>query len=232
MAFNLATLPERRFSPIITKVAFPMLSKIQSDSERSGRVYLKMLQHISSITFPLLAGLAIMAPRLVKIVLSTKWEGAIIPLQIMCVAGILKSVGTTVGSVFYSQGRPDLEFKLDVFTLFTIIPCLLIGLKFGITGVATATTIYTLFSILLYFKFAGSLLNLSVKTIIYSMFHSFLATVLMLFVTIFLNLLLPNSFLSLLIIIPSSIVIYLFFIYIIKKEIITEWKSLPSLVRL
>jgi len=56
---------------------------------------------------------------------------------------MLISIGTTVGSVFLSKGRPDLELKIDVVKLLTFPFFLILGVRYGIVGIATAVTLFS-----------------------------------------------------------------------------------------
>ena len=59
MAYNLVSLPQRKFSSIITQVAFPVFSRIQHEPEKLARNYLNMIRYISFVTFPVLTGLMV-----------------------------------------------------------------------------------------------------------------------------------------------------------------------------
>jgi PST family polysaccharide transporter len=125
-----------------------------------------MIRNISIITFPALAGLLILAPEFIEVVFSEKWKGVIIPMQIMCVAGMLKSVGTTVGSIFYAKGRPGLELKLDIVSILTLVPLLLLGVKHGIIGVSIGVVVHSLMMRFMYFGFLAKLIDIRLVDII------------------------------------------------------------------
>jgi len=162
-AYNLATFPLRKISSAVTKVTFPAFSEVQDDNVRLRRAYLKSITYISLITFPLLACLFAVAPEFVKVIYGEKWGPAILPLQILCIAGALYSVGTTVGSIYLSKGRADLEFKLSWFRLVALGAMAAAGARFGIVGVASAVTIYCIVSLLIFQTVANSLIFLRMR---------------------------------------------------------------------
>ena len=164
MAYNMVTLPQRKLSTIITTVAFPAFSKIQDEAEKIREGFFTMISSISFVTFPILAGLCAVAPELVKVFLGDKWVGAIRPIQILCIPGALYSIGTTVGSVFYAKGRPDLEFKCDLISFAILLFALLIGVRYGIVGVALAVLVC---SIIGFFIFFGVLSHLIQTNLLY-----------------------------------------------------------------
>ncbi len=161
LAYQIAIFPLSRISSIITRVTFPTFSIIQDNNANLREGYLKAIKYTSLITFPLLAGLAIVAPEFIPIVIGEKWMPMVLPLQILCVAGALKSVGTHVGSILLSKGRADIQFKWNIFTTIVIPIAVLIGVRYGIIGVATAITIMSLSLFLIIQKITNRLIDLS-----------------------------------------------------------------------
>jgi len=159
MAYNMVTFPQRKLSTIITTVAFPAFSKIQDEAEKIREGFFTMISSISFVTFPILAGLCAVAPELVKVFLGEKWFGAIRPIQILCIPGALSSIGTTVGSVFYAKGRPDLEFKCDLISFGVLLGMLLVGVRYGITGVSLAVLVSSIVEFFLFFGVLNRLIN-------------------------------------------------------------------------
>lgn len=141
LAFKLISFPLTRISHMITGVTFPAFSRMQDDERRLRHAYTKTVRYISLFTFPILAGLMVLAPQLVTVVYGPKWVDAIIPLRIMCVLGMLKAAGTTVGSILMAKGRPDILLKFQVLMFVGITTAVVVGSFYGIVGVALAVTL-------------------------------------------------------------------------------------------
>ena len=140
-AFQLMSVPLTRISIQVSRVTFPAFSLVQEDQERLRRGYLATIRFVSLLTFPLIVGLFWTAPELLGLIGGgSKWYPAILPLRIMCLAGMIKPVVSTVGSVLKAKGRPDIGFRFNVVTLAVTLVALLIGARFGIAGVAWAVT--------------------------------------------------------------------------------------------
>jgi len=144
-AYNLVLFPLRKVSMIVTRVVFPAFSIIQDDNETLKKGYLKIVRYISLITFPMLSGLFIVAPEFITVVYGTKWAPIILPLQILCLKGALHSIGHIVGTILLSKGRADIQFKWNIFTAIVLSIAVIIGVQYGIVGVAVAVTISTVF---------------------------------------------------------------------------------------
>lgn len=144
LAFNLMTFPLRKIAQMVTRVTFPAFSRVQSDDALLRVGYLKTVRYISLVTFPVLTGLGIVAPDFIRLVYGSKWTAAILPLQIMCIDGLIRTVGTTVGSVLYAKGRADIGFRWKILTVLVIPPFILAGMSYGIVGVSIAVACATL----------------------------------------------------------------------------------------
>ncbi len=62
VAFRLIYLPIQQVNPILIQVAFPLFSKMQDDTPRLKKNYLKYINLITSINAPVLAGITAIAP--------------------------------------------------------------------------------------------------------------------------------------------------------------------------
>ena len=161
MAYNMVNLPKRKLSTVITTVAFPAFSKVRDEAEKIREGFFTMISSISFVTFPILAGLCAVAPEFVRIFLGEKWAGAIIPIQILCIPGALGSIYTTVGSVFYAKGRPDLEFKCDLISFGILLGLLLVGVRYGIIGISLALMISSIIGFFLFFGVLSRLIQIN-----------------------------------------------------------------------
>ncbi|MDP8247762.1 MAG: MOP flippase family protein [Candidatus Tritonobacter lacicola] len=138
LAYQLITFPMSKINPTITRVAFPAFSKIQDDDSRMRRGYCKVINYISMISFPMLAGMLVVAPEFIGLVYGLKWEPSVIVVQILCLAGMFWSIGDPVGSVLLAKGRVDIGFYWNVFSMIVTTIAIIIGVNWGIVGVAGA----------------------------------------------------------------------------------------------
>ncbi|MDH7486516.1 MAG: MOP flippase family protein [Anaerolineae bacterium] len=161
-AFQLVMLPLTRVSILISRVTFPAFSLVQDEEERLQRGYLTTVRYIALLTFPLIVGLFWTAPELLRLIGGgPKWDPALLPLRIMCPAGMIKAVVSTVGSILKARGRPDIGFRWNAATLVVTAGALLIGARFGIVGVAWAVTLLSLLLAPIIQAIANRLIGLS-----------------------------------------------------------------------
>jgi O-antigen/teichoic acid export membrane protein len=143
VAYQLVVKPVTLINPMLNRVAFPVFAA-RADDDTLRRGYLHVVRLLAYVTFPLLLGLAILAPDFVRVALGPKWEASIPVLQVLCGVGILRSLANPVGSVLLAKNRPDLGFKGNVVLFAAMAIVLLIAIQFGIMAVAWASLAVTL----------------------------------------------------------------------------------------
>jgi len=138
LAYRTIGMPRERLEAMVTSVTFPAFSIIQDENEQLRRGFLKSVALVSIIVFPLYAGLAIIAPELVKLFFGDKWIMSITPIQVLCIWACVRNLTAPNDPVFMSKGRADIALKTIIIDLIILVPCLLIAVTQGITGVAIA----------------------------------------------------------------------------------------------
>lgn len=123
-------------NPIITRVGLPIMSKAQHDKLFLKKVYLKTLRMTASVNFPIYAALVVFAPELVLFFFGKQWSESVPVLQVLALWGMMRSVGSPVGSLLLATGRADLSFKWNVVLLILVVPSIWLGAQWGIIGLA------------------------------------------------------------------------------------------------
>lgn len=230
LAYNLITFPLSKISLLVTRVTFPAFSIIQDDNKTLQKGYLKVVRYISLITFPMLAGMFVVAPEFVVVIYGSKWMPIILPLQVLCLAGVLKSVGTTVGSILLSKGRADIQFKWNILTAIVLTIAVIIGANYGIVGVAAAVTIVESFLFLIIQKITNKLIDLSMYNYLKAIYPAIIGSIaLIIGVEIYQRIMVIYHVHDIGMLISSSsvgIIIYLLFIRLLFKNLFDEMKSL------
>lgn len=140
-AYSIPHVILKEFSMVLMTILFPVLSKIQDDKERFKRGYLKCISLVSLVSFPVCMGMMVTGDHFIMVLYGQKWQAAIIPFQILCFSGLAKSILTSMGVIFKSKGRPDIELKWNIFFFPVIVVCVYIGSYYGLVGVAVGMTV-------------------------------------------------------------------------------------------
>lgn len=142
-AFNLTIQPRLRINPILTKVAFPVFSRVQHNRETLQKGYLKVVGVLTAINAPLLIGLAAVAPVAVPVIFGEKWSHSVVLIQLLCLVNLLRSTCNPIGSLQLAKGRADLGFKWNSALLVMSIPVIYVGGRLG-GGVGVAMALLVL----------------------------------------------------------------------------------------
>ena len=135
-SYELPHLAETQIVPVVTRVLFPVLSQIQDDVDRLRRGYLQSMRWIAMVSMPFAMGMCLTAPELIPTLYGAKWLPVVVPLQILCWAGLAHALTSTVWTVQQSVGRSTLCFWWNAATLPLTIGALAFSVRWGITGVA------------------------------------------------------------------------------------------------
>jgi PST family polysaccharide transporter/lipopolysaccharide exporter len=137
IAYRFSNAPATEVTHIISRVIFPTYSKIQSDSEKLREAFFTTVQLTTLISFPMAAGIIIVAPPFTRGFLGDQWIPAITVMQILALWGGLRSLGATTGPLFQAVGRPDYATKIQ-FGKLVIIAILIYPLtaRYGFAGTA------------------------------------------------------------------------------------------------
>ncbi|MKT66569.1 colanic acid exporter, partial [Salmonella enterica subsp. enterica] len=111
----------------------------------------------------------------VPLVFGEKWNSIIPILQLLCVVGLLRSVGNPIGSLLMAKARVDISFKFNVFKTFLFIPAILIGGHLaGAIGVTLGFLVVQIINtILSYFVMIKPVLGSSYRQYILSLWLPF-----------------------------------------------------------
>lgn len=102
---SLASLPTAQISGLVTKVASPVFSRVQSDMERLQSAFLRFTRGVAYVTFPVLGGMALVAPDLVPVLLGDQWGAAVLPLQALCISEMVRAVANLQSQLLISSGH-------------------------------------------------------------------------------------------------------------------------------
>lgn len=92
---------------IIGNVAQPVLARVNGEADRQVRIFRKMLRFTSLLSFPLLLGLALVAPEFIVLTIGPKWAECVPYLQTLCVGGAFVPLCQAFSNLIISKGRSD-----------------------------------------------------------------------------------------------------------------------------
>jgi O-antigen/teichoic acid export membrane protein len=147
MAYLISNLPSTEISHIVARVTFPAYSKIQVNYQRLKDAYLNVLQVLAFLIFPL-AGLTIVfAEDFTRLFLGAKWLQMVPSIQVLALAGLVRSLSVTSGPLFHGTGQPQIVTKWQPVRLLVLVLLIYpLTLKLGILGTSFAVFFSNLIS--------------------------------------------------------------------------------------
>ena len=111
-----AEVPIRMIMDNITRVLFPVLSRIQTEKERVSSVVDKVLRYQSLAIIPFVLGMILVIPYLVAIIPKySKWAPALPLFYIFALASIFSSYSSPFINLFNALGKVKISFILMLF---------------------------------------------------------------------------------------------------------------------
>ena len=231
-AYSLMLLPISQVISLISNVMFPAMSLIQYDKERVKSIFLRVIQILAFITFPIMIGLIATADNFVLGIFGKKWSEVIPIIQILAFVGVIQTLSNPVGWIYTSQGKTKLMFWWGVFGSGSVIVAIIIGVVIGsIYSVAIAYLIVSILLIYPVIRISGKIINMKFTEVVKKVFPVLITSLIMSAVIYFAGLILPASIsaivkLSLQVIL--GMLIYFFIMWYFKIESFTNIKELIS----
>ncbi len=160
-AYQYTMMPLTRAGQILTRVCFPAFAKVQDDDAVLGRAYLRTVGMIALGAWPILASAFVFAPEFLWVIKGKEMASVLQVLQLLIIAGMLKSVGTVVGSVFLAKGKAHWSFRWTVINLIVFVPALFYGVQYGLDGIAVVIAILSFLAMIVTQFLVNKLIALS-----------------------------------------------------------------------
>jgi O-antigen/teichoic acid export membrane protein len=136
VSLHLATLPMQRVMSIVNQVVFPAVARLQDDRPRLRERLLSGLRVLGFVSVPVMWGISSIAPELVELALGPTWQDAAYPLRVVSLLIPLRMVSGIVSTTIIGVGALDLWNT--AINLVVLPICFLIGVQWGVNGLATA----------------------------------------------------------------------------------------------
>lgn len=237
VAYRWGHFTSSNIRPIFQTVMFPTFSNIRNDLRKLRSGYLQSLGYVSLIVFPITLGWIILADKFVLNIIGSKWQNVILPLQILAVSGLLRSLQIG-GELFPALGKP--KIATGIVSAQLVILCILIYpfiLWNGLIGACTAVVLTFSFTTVYVFVRISWLIGLSVKKALNRLTVP-LASSLCMGIVLFFFKQLSSTYIALtpvwefLFLLIMGIIIYLSFLYIFTwGDIVNEIRDIVRILR-
>lgn len=109
-----ARLPSSTLLGIFMKVAFPLMSQVQDDTQKLQTAYKKFLRTPIFFLYPILFSLIVLAEPTISTFIGEKWLQTVPLLQVLCIGAFFDPLTHINLNILYVKGRTDLVLKLEL----------------------------------------------------------------------------------------------------------------------
>ena len=157
-----AEIPSANVTSVIQRVTFPVLSQMQDDEERLRANYRRLLKTTAFVVFPLMMGLAAIASPLINWMLTPKWNGCVVYLQILCFAMMLYPIHAINLNLLQVKGRSDLFLKLEIIKRVLGVVLLIVAFPFGVIGLCWSLVVNSVICLVINTHYTGQFIGMGI----------------------------------------------------------------------
>lgn len=145
-AWQLGVSYPSRISDVMQWVSLSVFSRVSGRDELRA-IHTRIVRTHVTVLVPLLAVFIGAAPALIPWLLGSTWEPAVLPAQIMAVAGMAESVTTGIGPLMVALGRPGVLLRLNLAVLAVFAAMIFVLAPHGLEIVATGVACFSVISV-------------------------------------------------------------------------------------
>lgn len=157
---QIAKLPVDSINGVLNRVTYPILAKLQNETDRLIAAYRKYIKLTSMCIFFCCILMAALAKPLVLFLLTDKWVDAIIYLQVFSFAIMLDHLCVINLNLIKIKGRSDLILKLEVIKRVISFAILFAAIPFGVLGICISKVIYSIIAVYINTYYNGKLFGM------------------------------------------------------------------------
>jgi PST family polysaccharide transporter len=139
-AYGLLLLPLRQIAAPLARVAVPVLSFLQDQPARYRRFFMTALSAVAYASLPLICLMSALSEQVISLMLGPAWAGAAPIFRILAIGGIFVFLRGGNGWLFVSTGQTGRQAVWALVNRPVIIAGFVVGLPWGVQGVAWGFT--------------------------------------------------------------------------------------------
>lgn len=226
-AQQFSALPSSNVTGVLQRVTFPVLSYIQNEDDRLAINYRKILKLSAFLIFPMMLMLSAIADPLIRVLLTDKWRGCVILLQIICLQMMWYPIHAINLNLLTVKGRSDLFLRLEIFKKIVGVSILCVSIPNGIIWMVSGGVLSSLIALIINTYYTGKLIKVGFFVQMKDLIPIVVISIIMwIFIHVSI-LLIVDASLQLLVGIMSGLSIYL---VLAKYFLKSEWNYLLSMI--
>jgi O-antigen/teichoic acid export membrane protein len=136
LAWTLAHGPIEKLSNLVNRLTPSVFARIQQDPSALRRYLQNITGGMALLIFPLTIGIALVAPEFVALVLKSKWNGIILPLNLLVLHALVRSNVILLEPLLNAIGEERLWMRVSMVAMVVLPVTFYIGSYWGTVGIA------------------------------------------------------------------------------------------------
>ncbi len=163
----------------INSIYFSTFSRLKKEPEAIKNVLFQGISIIATASYPILFGIIAVAPHFVFSLLGEKWALAVIPMQLLAIAGVFRVPLGMFSSVNVAIGQYKLQTKYNMIISFVFVALCFSVVRYGIYAVTASFLVYSVLGFALSFSLLKKTLKLNVSEVLKSLIYPLAGSVIM-----------------------------------------------------
>lgn len=143
-SYSLLLLPVDRIRGPASAVVVPALSRLQDDPARFKSYFLKAVASIAAIGMPLVVFLFVFAEDAILLILGPQWKESVMLFRVLSPAAFVETFNTAGNWACTPFGKSSRLVRWQMFATPVTVVSFLIGVRWGVLGVAIAFSVSTI----------------------------------------------------------------------------------------
>jgi teichuronic acid exporter len=156
-------LPSSNFSNIISRVSYPVMSKLSGNVTELKDTFVRILVGSMFIAAPMMFTLAAISDTLVLVLIGEKWMPSAVYLQWLSVIGVFYPIHHLNLLVPQVMNRTDVFLRIEVIKKSMLVFIVFFGVQLGVLWMLQATLIFNFIAFLIHAWWTSKFLNYPIK---------------------------------------------------------------------
>jgi O-antigen/teichoic acid export membrane protein len=160
-----ATMGHTLTGTMIGYVTQPVLVEAGSDKARRVGIIRKLIRFGAFISFPLMLGLAFVAPEFITIAIGSRWMPAVPFLRLSCIWGAFMFLYAIFSNTIFTGGKSGIYMKITITTGIMQLAAVLAMYRSGIIPMVAAYTAMSIAGLFVWRHYVGKLVGLTLGAV-------------------------------------------------------------------
>lgn len=137
IGYSIIVIPFSRLVGPIQNILTPALASLQTDLAEMRSLWLRGLRAMTGLIFPAMAGVIVVCPDFVSVILGRRWEPATRIVQILAWVALIQCIAFVSVGVYQARSRSGLLLGVSGLGFALDLGSFILGLHWGVIGVAS-----------------------------------------------------------------------------------------------